>query len=286
MSAHHRVGRAKLITFEGEARSGKGTSAKAAFQVLERAGQNVTFIDNGQKYRVLARLAVDRGIDLFDQMAISDFLRSSMVRAELLDLLEEITHLDQPEIEALLYTADISTGSAQFGANALTHPMVLDLLFDQVQRAEDNGAQIILLDGRTMAAKGRQMASQGIAEFVLGFYFHCDAAVAARRTEGIFADTDKMTSDEKLRLLDGIMRISERNRQDTLRGADPMREPNGTLPLHTDEFRPNDAAYLDALTRQALLAGVVSINTSYTRNVEEMTGPVTAITLHALGISK
>jgi len=59
MSASTRAGRARLITFEGEARSGKGTSARAARKALERAGQRVTFIDNGQKYRVLARLAVD-----------------------------------------------------------------------------------------------------------------------------------------------------------------------------------------------------------------------------------
>ena len=285
MSASTRAGRARLITFEGEARSGKGTSARAARKALERAGQRVTFIDNGQKYRVLARLAVDRGIDLFDQAAIGNFLRSPKVRAELLDLLEEVTRLDQPEVDALLYTSDISTGSAQFGAHALTHPIVLDLLFDQVRRAADSGAQVILLDGRTMAAKGRQMASQGIADFVLGFYFHCDAAVAARRTEGIFANIDEMDTDEKLRLLDGLMRISERNRQDTLRSVDPMREPNGALTLHTDEFRAGDAAYLDTLTSQALSAGVISMNTSYTRSVEEMTGPVTEITLRALGIS-
>lgn len=285
MSSYRQFKHAKLITFEGEARSGKGTSCKAVYQACLKAGYSVTFIDQGQKYRVLARLATDQGVDLTDQPAISVFLKKPETRAQLLELLETIAHYDQSQIDLLLYTDEMSTGSAQFGVNELTHEIVLELLFDQVRRAADRGTEVILIDGRTMADKGRQMARQGIADFLLGFYFRCDTAIAARRTEGIFADTDKMPVEEKLRLLDGIIRISERNRQDTLRSVNPMREPGGALAFHTDEFY-DDSKYVDELTRQGLAAGVISINTSYTRAVEEMTAPVVAISMRALALAE
>lgn len=273
----------RLITFEGEARSGKGTSVRAVREALQAAGHEVSFIDQGQKFRAFARLALDRQVPLEDQNAVSEFLNDPTARDEMLALLKTVGKMEQPEIDALLYTQEVATGSAQIGMNPHSQHLLVDVLFDQVQNiVTDDKPDIILIDGRDMADKGRKMANQGIAQFLLGYYFRCDTAIAARRTEGIFVEMDKMNVDEKLQLLDAITRISDRNRQDALRSVYPMREPANAYPLHTADFQVDDKAYVTQAAKSALESGVVSIDTSYTRSVQEMTGPVMALTTRAL----
>lgn len=273
----------RLITFEGEARSGKGTSVRAVRGALQEAGRNVFFIDQGQKFRAFARLALDRNVPLEDQSAIGKFLDDPAVRDEMLELLKTVSSMEQPEIDALLYTQEIATGAAQIGMNPRSQHLLVDVLFDQVRNlVADDKPDVILIDGRDMANKARKMAEEGIAEFLLGFYFRCDTAIAARRTEGIFVEMGKMNVDEKLQLLDAITRISDRNRQDALRSVHPMREPANAYPLHTADFRVDDEEYVTQAAKSALASGVVSIDTSYTRSVQEMTGPVMVLTTRAL----
>ncbi len=275
----------RLITFEGEARSGKGTSARTVRQSLLAAGHRVVYIDQGQKFRAFARLALDRGVALTDQLAVGEFLEDLSARTELLHLLSLVAKMEQPEVEALLYTPEVSTGSARIGSHPRAQQVVMDVLLDQVRGiAGSESADIILIDGRDLIVKAHKMEAEGIAELLLGFFFRCDAAIAARRTEGIFVDLASMDTDEKLRLLDAIVRISERNRQDALRGVHPLREPMRAYPLHTLEFRPDDEEYVTQATREALASGVVSVNTSYTRSVQEMTDPVVALVERAMRV--
>ncbi len=274
----------KVLTFEGEARSGKGTSVQAVRESLVARGRSVLFIDQGVKFRTLAKLARDKGVSLDDQAQLTDFLLDPDSRRAMLELLDQVTRMERSEIDALLYTPEVTTGSAQVGANPNAHPIVIELLFDQVRQAVQAGTDIVLIDGRRMEHYGRQMADEGVAQFVLGFYFRCDAAIAARRVTGIFVDMDKMNTDEKLQLLDAITKVSDRNRQDVLRSVDPMLEPANAYPLHTAVFQVDDEAYVTQAAMDALLSGIVSINTSYTRSVAEMTEPVVALASRALAL--
>lgn len=275
---------AKIITFEGEARSGKGTSVRAVHEQLTAEGREVVVIDQGQKFRTLAKLALDQKINLADQRAVSDFLDRPATRPAMLELLASLGDKDETEINALLYTQEVGTGSAYVAQNAASHPLAVGLLFDQVRHAVLRGADTILIDGRSMEKYGRQMAEEKIAQFVMGFYFRCDASIAARRQTGIFMDIGAMDDAKKLQLFDAIIKIGDRNRQDTLREVDPMLEPENAYPLHPGRFMADDDAYVHAETLNALLSGMVSINTSYTRSVEEMTQPVVALATHALGL--
>jgi cytidylate kinase len=276
------IPRTKVITFEGEARSGKGTSVRAVQDRLVADGRTVVVIDQGQKFRVLAKLALDRGVDLLDQAAVTAFLSSPETRPAMLELLNKVVALEPDAINDLLYIRDISAGSAHIAQNAKAHPLVVGLLFDQVRKAVAEDIDTILVDGRAMEQYGRQMAKEQIAQFVMGFYFRCDASIAARRTTGIFVDMNVMSVDEKLRLLEEITKISDRNRQDTLRDVDSMLEPANAYPLHAADFDLNNIAYVHQATLDAMLSGMVSMNTSYTRSVEEMTDPVVALAAHAL----
>jgi len=274
----------KVITFEGEARSGKGTSVRAVQDQLIAEGRSVIVIDQGQKFRVLAKLGIDQGVSLHDQSQITQYLAQPETRPDMLDLLQSIVDMDQPSIDKLLYTQEVSTGSAQIAQNANAHPLAVGLLFDQVRQAAQDGTDTVLVDGRTMEKYARQMAEQKMVQFVLGFYFRCDASIAARRTTGIFVDMDAMSVDEKLTLLEAITKIGDRNRQDTLRDVDPMLEPANAHPLHAAEFDAGNPQYVHQATLDALLSGMVSMNTSYTRSVEEMTEPVVALATRALSL--
>jgi cytidylate kinase len=278
------VPKTKIITFEGEARSGKGTSVRAVRDQLTSDGRTVVVIDQGQKFRVLAKLALDRGVDLLDEAAVAEFLHDSGTRPALLNLLTALKTMEQAEIDDLLYIQAVSTGSAQVAQNADAHPLAVGLLFDEVEQSVTDGADTILIDGRSMEKYGRQMAEQKKAQFVMGFYFRCDASIAARRITGIFMDIDAMDDAKRLELFSAIIKVSDRNRADTLREVDAMLEPENAYPLHPAKFINDDAEYVRQATLNALLCGVVSINTSYTRSVEEMTRPVVALSTHALSL--
>jgi cytidylate kinase len=55
----------KVVTFDGEARSGKGTIAQATKDYLrDECGYEVMLIDRGQTFRVLVVAAANAGVDL------------------------------------------------------------------------------------------------------------------------------------------------------------------------------------------------------------------------------
>jgi len=277
-----RIPSTKIITFEGEARSGKGTSVRAVRERLVAEGRKVVVIDQGQKFRTLAKLAVERGVELSEQAEVTTFLASPQTRPAMLKLLNKVAKMRPGAVNDLLYTQQISNGSSEIGKNAKAHPLVVGLLFDEVRQAATNGIDTVLIDGRAMEKYGRQMAEEHMGQFAMGFYFRCDAAIAARRIMGNFMDVDAMGVDQKLELLETITKVSNRNRDDTLREVDPMHEPANAYPLHTADFNVSDPVYVHQATLDALMSGMVSINTSYTRSVAEMTDPVVALATHAL----
>jgi cytidylate kinase len=277
-----------LLTFEGEARSGKGTSVEAVRWALAERDYDVRVIDQGRKFRTLARLALDSGVALDKPAAVSAFLRDEKTQPGMLELLESLDTMDDAQVKTLLYTQEVGNGSGKIGARPEAHPMVIDLLFKQVKQAVDAKADVVLIDGRCMEKYGRQMAKDKIAQFVLGFYFRCDVAIAARRVTSIITDTSKMTDAEKLRMFDALMGISGRNRDDVLRPTDPMEEPEDALQLHLRRFHGqlHDAEYVRLKTLEALRKGAVSMDTSYTETVGQMTDSVVALAIQALDMQR
>ena len=67
----------KLVTFDGEARSGKGTVVQATKDYLrDECGYSVMLIDAGQVFRVLVVGATRAGVDMDNPDAIDAFLHS------------------------------------------------------------------------------------------------------------------------------------------------------------------------------------------------------------------
>ena len=71
-----------LVTFDGQARSGKGTIVHAVKRSLQSAGIKTMLIDAGQVFRVLVVSASQHGVDIDDPVAIDKFLSDESMLEE------------------------------------------------------------------------------------------------------------------------------------------------------------------------------------------------------------
>ena len=273
---------AYVITASGTARSGKGTSVSHLKGKLEKAGQRVISIDQGIKFRAMAKAAAKAEV-LDSPASLGDFLSSAKGRDTTLKVLAEVATMDKQSTTECLYTPEMSRASGKVGKVASAHEVAVGLLRSQVAGAIEAGTQGILIDGRSVDKYAREFAKKGLAKYAMGWHFSCDPAVAARRSLGIFEDIATLSAEDKERLLAEAFNISDRNRSDTTRAVDPLREPADAyhLNLLTYGSPDSDIPYKigSDIVRQG---GQVAVDTSYTSSVAEMTGPVTEVTQFSL----
>lgn len=272
-----------IVTAGGWARSGKGTSMANLKGELEQVDQQVVLIDQGVKFRAMAEVALAASEDLDSPSALNDYILSAQATKGTLDVLHEVAGMDEVAKKERLYTSELSKASGKVGKVPSAHKVAIGLLRTQVAAAVEAETDIILIDGRSMEKYARQFAEQGLARFVVGWFFKCDPAIAARRSLGLFDDYERMSAEDKSKLLGETLGISDRNRSDTLRDVDPLREPMRAyhLDLPSYGFPDSDVPYkrtYDILHR----GGLAVVDTSYTNSIEEMTGPITELTKYAL----
>lgn len=250
---------------------------------LEQADQNVVLIDQGIKFRAMAEVALSSGQSLDSPTSLNDFISSSEANEATLATLEEVASMDDISKKERLYTPDISRASGKVGKVPSAHQVAVKLLRSQVEAAAEAETDIILIDGRSMEKYARQFTEQGLAKFVMGWYFKCDPAIAARRSLGLFDEFESLSNEDKMRLLAETLSISDRNRSDTLRNVDPLREPANAhhLDLPTYDLPGTDTPYKSAYD---ILhgGGLVVTDTSYTNSISQMTNPVTELTKFGL----
>jgi len=275
-----------MITAGGWARSGKGTSMLDLKIGLEAIGVGVMLIDQGLKFRAMARVALDMGEPLDSPTTLGAFLGSDATQREVLTLLDRVSRMNEVERRACLYGPEMTSASGKPGRVKASHTIAIGLLEAEVRQAVEAETDVLLIDGRQMEDYARAFARRDLGRFVMGWFFKCDPVVAARRSLGIVAPSEELTLEQKALLFDEAVKISDRNRSDMLRGADldPLREP-------TRAYRVDLAAY-GTLGDSPLYghahnvrhggAGMALVDTSYTSTVEEMTGPVTAISMMSL----
>lgn len=217
----------KLITFDGEVRSGKGTIAHATKDYLrDECGYKVMLIDAGQVFRVLAVAVQKAGVDVDSPTALDDFLQNNENIAACTQLVKDVYHMSKPEREALLYTNEIGYNSAKLGARPLSQAFKDTLLKKWLRDAGTEGYEVVLLDGRALEETGAMLEGEKLCQHVLGLYFVCDAAVGARRTLG-FANTsyDNLAPNDKKMVDEFAAQIIERNRKDRERAVQPIVPP-------------------------------------------------------------
>ena len=218
-----------LITFDGEARSGKGTVVHLVKDALrDEGGYNVMLIDAGQVFRCLVVAMTNDATDLNDPAAIDAYLSDDRKAEACVRFVKEVYAKDKDERDALLYTNQVSVNSAKIGARPLSQAFKDELLKKWLRDAHTDGFDIVLLDGRALEETGDMLADEGLCRFVTGFYFVCDAQVGARRTLGYaHVPYDELWEDEQEQVDQLIPQINARNDADRHRTVQPIVEPTG-----------------------------------------------------------
>ncbi len=266
----------RLITFDGEARSGKGTIVQAIKDMLrDELGYKTMLIDAGQVFRCLVVAAADAGINLEDPAAIDAFLSDEQSAHKCVEFVKQVYRMDKDQRDALLYTNEVGANSAKIGARPLSQSFKDDLLRKWLHDAGEEGYEIVLLDGRALEEIGLWLQGEMLCDFVMGLYFVCDPAVGARRTLG-FAGTQyaDLKPEERAQVDELVTQINARNAADSKRAVQPIVRPTGApvfvLPDVT-QFSPVEGLYM------------ATVDTSGNMTKEEMSQPIASIIARQLG---
>jgi len=162
------------------------------------------------------------------------------------------------------------------------HELAVGIMFDQVVEAGSNDVDTVLIDGRAMEQYGHDMHIGKLGLYVLGYYFKCDSYTAARRVLKEFRPLCTMPDEDKSRLLEEVDNIASRNADDASRHTDPMKNADHALSLDLTRGLHEDDDARFTLLDQGIETGVVSVDTSYTTKLQQMTEPVIAVTRHVL----
>jgi len=217
----------KLITFDGEARSGKGTIVQATKDALRDSyGHHVMLIDAGQVFRCLVVAAARAGVNLDDPVAIDAFLGDDENAEASVKFVKDVYHMSKSDRDALLYTNQVGADSAKIGARPLSQAFKDELLKKWLRDAREEGFGVVLLDGRALEETGKMLERQGLCEFVMGLYFICDPIVGAMRTLG-FANRsfDELSSRQQKGVNELVEQIKARNKADAERAVQPIVPP-------------------------------------------------------------
>lgn len=230
----------KLVTFDGEARSGKGTIVQATKDYLrDECGHKVMLIDAGQVFRVLVVAADKAGVDMEDANAIDAFLSDDTNAENAVQLVKDVYHMPKEERDALLYTNEVGEKSAKMGRRPLSQEFKDALLRKWLRDAREEGYDVVLLDGRALVETGEMLLSHDLCEFSGGYYFVCDPQVGARRTLG-FADVpyEELSETDKTAVDTLVVQINARNEADRTRTVQPIVPPTGAPTYRLPDIPP------------------------------------------------
>ncbi len=264
-----------LVTFDGEARSGKGTIVQATKDALrDQAGYKVMLIDAGQVFRVLVVAATRVGTNLDSPDAIDAFLQDDNNVQDCVQLVKAVYHMSKDERDALLYTNEVGHNSAKIGARPLSQYFKDELLKGWLRDARAEGFQIVLLDGRALEEVGAMLESEGLCDFRLGLYFICDSVVGARRTLGFATrQYDELDDNEKASVDALVEQINTRNEADEKRPVQTLVRPANVAVSHLPTIEPAPGTgrpmyLLDTsanMTKQEMSDPVISLVTQHVK---------------------
>ena len=235
-----------LFTFDGQARSGKGTVVHEVRRFLQSRNVKTMLIDAGQVFRVLVVSAQQHGVNFDSPDAIDVFLADKRMLGETRVLVKQVYHMAHAERDALLYTQEVGVNSAKIGASPKAQEFKDSLLRKWLRDAADEGQEAVLIDGRALQEVGLMLESEGLCDYRVGFYFICDPQMGARRMLGYFDRLyDELSDFEKQEVDDLTQQIIERNRADSERTVHPIVPPNNspTFTLPDLDFMPSGSGH-------------------------------------------
>ncbi len=244
----------KLVTFDGEARSGKGTVVGLVKDYLrDKRGHKVMLIDAGQVFRVLVVAITRAGVNIDSPEAIDAYLANEANVTANVQFVKAVYRMPKEERDALLYTNEIGANSAKVGARPESQAFRDDLLRKWLKDASTEGFDTVLLDGRALEETGEMLQREGLCDYVLSLFFVCDPVVSAQRTLGWMPGAYNSLDDDKKQAVDQlVLQIQARNRADRERTVYPVKEPVNAqrysvtnVPEVLPERLPRPAAIID-----------------------------------------
>lgn len=259
----------QLFTFDGQARSGKGTAVHAIKRSLQSRNINTMLIDAGQVFRVLVVTAIKHGVDIDLPNAIDEFLSDERMLEETKLEVKRFYHMHHAERDALLYTQEVGANSAKIGARPGAQAFKDNLLRKWLHDADIEGYKVVLIDGRALQEVGTMLEAEGLCDYRIGFYFVCDSQMGARRMLGyVDRPYETLTDDKKQEVDELAEQIVERNRLDSERRVHPI-----VPPVDAPEFT---LPYLD-FTPRGRGREMLIVDTSADMTKQEMTSPIVAV---------
>lgn len=243
-----------LITFDGDARSGKGTIVSLVKDYLrDERGRRVMLIDAGQIFRVLVVVCREAGVDLDSQDQIDAYLVDETRQTEAIARVKQVYRMPKADRETLLYSPTIGVDSAKIGARPLSQDFKDGLLRKWLRDARAEGFDTVLLDGRALGEVGSRLADEGLCRYVLELFFVCDPEVSAQRTLGLMPrPIVELDEETRARVDEQIEQIRTRNAADRGRTVQPVVPPRDAptylvseLPERLPERSPCPAVIID-----------------------------------------
>jgi CMP/dCMP kinase len=212
-----------IVTIDGPAGSGKSSVSKKLAEKLK-----FIHLNSGLMYRVIARAAIDRGLDLNDIEGLSalaeaagfDFnLDSSDFRTRVEVIFSDDASYRIPEES--VYDEQSSQGASRIAM----YPAVREVLSRKQREVGTNSS--LVLEGR----------DAGTVVFPdADFKFYLETSLDERVWRRLSQLTGRERSDPEVRerFEEGKAKILERDKRDMSRDASPLRIPEGAEVIHTD----------------------------------------------------
>ncbi|WP_035993112.1 bifunctional pantoate--beta-alanine ligase/(d)CMP kinase [Leptolyngbya sp. KIOST-1] len=210
--------RQPIVAIDGPAGAGKSTVARRVAQQL-----NLLYLDSGAMYRAVTWLALERGVDLHDEVAIAELVSDCDIHlaasgddpafaafpSRIWLNGQEVTQL----IRSSAVTDQVSLVSAQ--------PTVRQTLLGQQQQYGVTGGVVM---------EGRDIGTQVFPQAELKIFLTASVAERARRRQ-----RDLAAQQLPAIALDELeLAIDERDRKDSSRSVSPLRKADDAIELNTD----------------------------------------------------
>ena len=272
----------KLITVQGQARSGKGTLVRALVEALGHE-YRIYSIDQGLKFRVFARMALEDGVDYENLELLEKYVLNEVNQTEALERLQAAPGMQKDERDEMYYAHKVGNVSGMFGKIPATHDVVVQLLKDEIKAAV-GVYDLVVVDGRAMQKYGQELEDADVVDHILAIDVVCEPLVAARRVLGIFEPVEQLDTEQLIQLIRTTEDISRRNSSDARRKRDPsvfLHEAFEFDVLHT----PENEAEFERMCDKVAEIGVLSIDNSFTRSVPQLTESSVALIRRVVELS-